>query len=241
MEEWLLMQSFYHGLTQKSHEQLDATTEGSFMSLTLGKAKVLMQRIASSQGWSLCNIQLCNNSKEVPEEVCALSTKINDLLNWLEQRDNYKRDHQAIQDAFNAQNRCGEYLGVEFPKSQEDINIVINNSTLQQKQGWNQQPRSTYQGKYQGNYYNSSNPKQPTLRDLILEQVRINDNILKRLAFNDKVLESINAKMDSFSSAMKDQLNFNKKIESQLAQLASALPFATNLEKVNAITTEVYS
>jgi hypothetical protein len=49
------------------------------------------------------------------------------------------------------------------------------------------------------------------LRDLILEQARINDNILKRLALNDKVLESINAKMDSFSSAMKDQLSFNKK------------------------------
>ena len=43
--------------------------------------------------------------------------------------------------------------------------------------------------------------------------------------------------MDSFSSAMKDQLSYNKKIESQLAQLAAALPFATNLEKVNAITT----
>ena len=43
--------------------------------------------------------------------------------------------------------------------------------------------------------------------------------------------------MDSFSAAIKDQLNYNKKIESQLAQLAAALPFATNLEKVNAITT----
>ena len=43
--------------------------------------------------------------------------------------------------------------------------------------------------------------------------------------------------MDSFSSAIKDQLSYNKKIESQLAQLAAALPFATNLEKVNAITT----
>ena len=43
--------------------------------------------------------------------------------------------------------------------------------------------------------------------------------------------------MDSFSSALKDQLSYNKKIESQLAQLAAGLPFATNLEKVNAITT----
>ena len=43
--------------------------------------------------------------------------------------------------------------------------------------------------------------------------------------------------MESFSSAIKGQLSYNKKIESQLAQLATALPFATNLEKVNAITT----
>jgi hypothetical protein len=65
------------------------------------------------------------------------------LLNWLEQRDNYKRDRQAIQDAFNAQNRCGEYLGVEFAKSLEDINTIINNSApQQQKHGWSQ-PRST--------------------------------------------------------------------------------------------------
>ena len=72
---------------------------------------------------------------------------------------------------------------------------------------------------------------------MILEQAKINENISKKLAFNDKVLESINTKMDSFSFAIKDQLSYNKKIESQLAQLAAALPFATNLEKVNAITT----
>jgi hypothetical protein len=57
------------------------------------------------------------------------------------------------------------------------------------------------------------------------------------LTFNDKILESINAKMDSFPSVVKEQIIFNKKIEVQLAQLASALPFATNLEKVKAITT----
>jgi len=38
MEDWLLMQGFYHRLTQKAHEQLDATARGSFMSLTLRKA-----------------------------------------------------------------------------------------------------------------------------------------------------------------------------------------------------------
>ena len=74
------------------------------------------------------------------------------------------------------------------------------------------------------------------MRDLILEQARINENS-KNLAFNDKVLENINTKMDSFSSIIKDQLSYNKKIESQLTLLAAAQPFATNLEKVNAITT----
>ena len=103
------------------------------MSLTLGKAKTLMENIASNQDQSSCNIQLCNKSEEVPEEVCALSTKMDVLLNWLEQRANYKRDRQAIQDAFIAQNTCGEYLGIEFPEYQEDANIVINNSTPQQQ------------------------------------------------------------------------------------------------------------
>ena len=72
MEDSLLMQSFYYGLTQKAHEQLDATARGSFMSLTLRKAKTLMEKIASNQGWSQYNIQACNKSEEVPEEVCAL-------------------------------------------------------------------------------------------------------------------------------------------------------------------------
>ena len=74
------------------------------------------------------------------------------------------------------------------------------------------------------------------MKDLILEQVRINENISKKFAINDKVLENINTKMDSFSSTIKDKLSYNKKIESQLTQLATALSFATNLEKVNTIT-----
>jgi hypothetical protein len=44
------MQSFYHELTQKAHEQLDATAGGSFMSLTLRKVEILIEKIASNQG-----------------------------------------------------------------------------------------------------------------------------------------------------------------------------------------------
>jgi hypothetical protein len=36
--------------------------------------------------------------------------------------------------------------------------------------------------------------------------------------------------MNNFSSAINDQLNYNKKLEAKIAQLAAALPVATNLE-----------
>ena len=41
---------------------------------------------------------------------------------------------------------------------------------------------------------------------------------------HDKILENINAKLDEFSSILKNQLSFNKMIETQLAQIAVAIP-----------------
>jgi hypothetical protein len=38
--------------SESSHEQLDATAGGSFMSLTLRKVETLMEKLASNQGWS---------------------------------------------------------------------------------------------------------------------------------------------------------------------------------------------
>ena len=47
---------------------------------------------------------------------------------------------------------------------------------------------------------------------------------LEKVATNDKILENINNRMDSFASAIKNQHSFNKMIESQIAQLAVAVP-----------------
>ena len=41
---------------------------------------------------------------------------------------------------------------------------------------------------------------------------------------HDKILKNINAKLDEFSSALKNQLSFNKMIETQLAQIVVAIP-----------------
>ena len=53
------------------------------------------------------------------------------------------------------------------------------------------------------------------------------DNICKKLASNDKMLENINNRMDNFSTAIKNQISFNKMIESQLNQIVAAVT-ATN-------------
>jgi len=62
------------------------------------------------------------------------------------------------------------------------------------------------------------------LRDLVLDQGKAIDALSKKLASNDKTLEIINFKLEGFSSTMKSQLSLNKIIETQLAQLAAAIP-----------------
>ena len=62
------------------------------------------------------------------------------------------------------------------------------------------------------------------LRDLVLGQVKINENISKKLLANDKTLESLNVNLETLSSTLKNQLSFNKVIETQLAQIAASLP-----------------
>ena len=114
------MQTFYLRLTQRSCEQLDGTAEGSFMSLTPRRVEAIMVKVEENQNWTF-NTQTCHESEEVPEELCTLSTKMDVLLSWLEQRDNYKRNRQAIQDTFNSQDQ-----------QEEDI------SAITKKQGWSQ-------------------------------------------------------------------------------------------------------
>jgi hypothetical protein len=58
----------------------------------------------------------------------------------------------------------------------------------------------------------------------VLNQGKLMGSLSKKLASNDKTLETINNRMDSFSIAIKNQLSFNKMLESQLQQLANIVP-----------------
>ena len=66
--------------------------------------------------------------------------------------------------------------------------------------------------------------------ELVLGQVKINKNINKKLLTNDKSLESLNVKLETLSSTLKNQSSFNKKVESLLGQIAASAPVSENVK-----------
>jgi hypothetical protein len=51
MEEWFIIQSFYHGLIRSTWEHIDANTAGSFFTLSIEEAHKLVEKMASNQSW----------------------------------------------------------------------------------------------------------------------------------------------------------------------------------------------
>ena len=49
MENWLLMHTFYHGLTNSTHETMDAAAGGAFLSLTIPAVIALAEKMVSNQ------------------------------------------------------------------------------------------------------------------------------------------------------------------------------------------------
>jgi hypothetical protein len=72
------------------------------------------------------------------------------------------------------------------------------------------------------------NRNEPSFRDIIRDEVRINDEIGKKVYVTDKLLENINAKMDSFTVATQNQLSFNKILETQIQQISATIPSQSN-------------
>jgi hypothetical protein len=48
MDEWFIIQSFYHGLIRTSHENIDANAGGSFFGLSIEEAHKLVENMASN-------------------------------------------------------------------------------------------------------------------------------------------------------------------------------------------------
>ena len=49
VDNWLIVQNFYNGLTQTAHDHVDATAGGAFFSLTIERATTLIEKMVSKQ------------------------------------------------------------------------------------------------------------------------------------------------------------------------------------------------
>src|SRR6185312_3868407 len=53
MDNLLILQNFYNGLTQLSRDHVDAAAGGAFFSLAIERATSLIEKMVSNQGWSM--------------------------------------------------------------------------------------------------------------------------------------------------------------------------------------------
>jgi hypothetical protein len=140
----------------------------------------------------------------------------------LDEKASEKKEVMHIHDSCMTCEECGDtgLSGSNCLQLHEDVNYLNNNNNNyyrpQQNEDQNQQQRPNYSGNYSDNYEGNNSFNHPPLRELVLNQGKLMDSLSKKLASNDKTLETINNRMDSFSTAIKNQLSFNKMLESQL-------------------------
>ena len=103
------MQTFYHGLTNSTHEIMDAAAGGAFLSLTIPAATALVEKMASNQGWNEERLQTCKRGGGMHQlkEVDMLSTKMDLLIKRLEERTNEKQEVMYIHDSRITYEKCG--------------------------------------------------------------------------------------------------------------------------------------
>jgi hypothetical protein len=83
-----------------------------------------MQKISENQGWTQKNTQHWRQSEEVQEdeELKELSTSMDVLLNMLEERANFKKDRQALQDSINTSRNSSLMIHKSAPTQEKTYN-----------------------------------------------------------------------------------------------------------------------
>jgi hypothetical protein len=144
MENWLLLQTFYHGLSTDARQMMDAAAGGAFLSLTHTQATNLAEKMVSNQAW---------NEERQPrkkrrgmhqlKEVDMLSAKMDLLMKRLEEKAPEKKEVMQLFEYRKTYEDCGNtgHSRSQCPQLEEDVNYINNNNQYrpQQNQGWTQQ------------------------------------------------------------------------------------------------------
>jgi hypothetical protein len=229
MHGWFLIQTFYYRLKRTFHEHLDVAAGGAFFSLQVPAAKELIEKMVANQGWDGDRLQSHTRGVHQVDGIDMIAAKIDLLMKKL--KASTYMQIAKIMDAHMTCEVCSNvgHSGNDCLETREEASFINNGNNNRFhnnnyiNQGWNSRPNFPFNNQNGGNYSNPFNNK-PSIKDLVFGQARINENLNKKLAANEKVLENFNSTMESFTSAMKNQLIFNKMIETQLSQLGASLP-----------------
>jgi len=132
MDEWLVLQSFYNGLTMTSRDNIDAAAGGAFLDLTIAKSKALVEKMVSNQGWSDERIQPRTKGMHTVKETDMIAVKLDLLIKKMEEE-----SKQSIHSPVYAMGShftcevCGNdrHSGNDCPETREDCAYLNNNNS----------------------------------------------------------------------------------------------------------------
>jgi hypothetical protein len=87
MEEWFIIQIFYHGLILSVWEHIDATAGDSFFALSIEEARKLIEKMGSNQSWDEERTQTHTRMVYQLQDLDLLNAKIDLLMKKLENPD----------------------------------------------------------------------------------------------------------------------------------------------------------
>jgi hypothetical protein len=136
MEEWFIIQSYYHGLTHLSWEHIDAAVGSSFFSLSIEEAQSLIENMASSQSWNHERTQTRTRKVHQLEEGDMLTAKIDLLIKKLKDSG---LDHLKMVDSCMSCEECRKtgHMGINCPTVCQDMSLIGKSNGFCPNQGFN--------------------------------------------------------------------------------------------------------
>jgi hypothetical protein len=132
MDEWLVLQSFYNGLTTTSRAHLDAAG-GAYLDLTIAKATASIEKMVSNQGWNKERSQSrTKGGMRTVKETDMLAAKLDLLLKKIDEgnRPQMPIPVHAMNSYFTCK-VCGDsgHSGNDCHETHEDAAYINNNNT----------------------------------------------------------------------------------------------------------------
>ena len=132
MENWLVLQNFYNGLTPMSRGHIDAAAGGAFLSLTINGATALIEKMVSNKWWGDERLQdEQQKGMHTMKETDMLAVKMDLLIKRLDERAHEKEAMHGIVKAMELHMTCEVYgetghLGNDCPKTHEEATFINN-------------------------------------------------------------------------------------------------------------------